>query len=267
MNIWVNDVLRGLCKALCGAIMVLEKRCPSTAIYLFLFTSLTSGQRGTLVWVHRASLPGLRVPGCRGTGDRSGHRHRQRAVFCLGTHDHRTELPGRLPVRQVEHQGWMRVDSLLRHCAAFIEQRSTEASPSSVFCFSHQLQLIPVYERGSQFQPSAIEMADGQTSPPQLLTEADLIALMEKHGIGKTRSTRPCCHLSKDFTSWLYFIAITKWKYNRRKIKEAPEPIKELQLCSGDGGCIWSDWLFFLERPIKNVNERRRRWRQTCLMK
>ncbi|XP_077396561.1 DNA topoisomerase 3-alpha isoform X2 [Festucalex cinctus] len=44
--------------------------------------------------------------------------------------------------------------------------------------------VIPVYEEGSQFQPSAIEMVDGQTSPPQLLTEADLISLMEKHGIG-----------------------------------------------------------------------------------
>ncbi|XP_070703799.1 DNA topoisomerase 3-alpha [Pempheris klunzingeri] len=44
--------------------------------------------------------------------------------------------------------------------------------------------VIPVYEQNSQFQPSAIEMTDGQTSPPQLLTEADLISLMEKHGIG-----------------------------------------------------------------------------------
>ncbi|XP_077413817.1 DNA topoisomerase 3-alpha [Vanacampus margaritifer] len=44
--------------------------------------------------------------------------------------------------------------------------------------------VIPVYEEGSQFQPSAIEMVDSQTSPPQLLTEADLISLMEKHGIG-----------------------------------------------------------------------------------
>ncbi|KAM7372316.1 hypothetical protein PAMP_009493 [Pampus punctatissimus] len=44
--------------------------------------------------------------------------------------------------------------------------------------------VIPVYEQGSQFQPSAVEMVDGQTSPPQLLTEADLISLMEKHGIG-----------------------------------------------------------------------------------
>lgn len=119
MNVWVNGWLRGLCKALCGAIMVLEKRYPSTDIYLFPFTSLTSGQRGTLVWVHRASLPGLRIPGCRGTGDRGGHRHRQRAVFCLGTHDHRAELPGRLPVRQVEHQGRARLYSSLRQLRRF----------------------------------------------------------------------------------------------------------------------------------------------------
>ncbi|XP_062914842.1 DNA topoisomerase 3-alpha isoform X1 [Mobula hypostoma] len=44
--------------------------------------------------------------------------------------------------------------------------------------------IIPVYERGNKFQPTTIEMVDGETSPPQLLTEADLIALMEKHGIG-----------------------------------------------------------------------------------
>lgn len=45
-------------------------------------------------------------------------------------------------------------------------------------------QVIPVYERGSRFQPTTVEMTDGETSPPQLLTEADLISLMEKHGIG-----------------------------------------------------------------------------------
>lgn len=50
------------------------------------------------------------------------------------------------------------------------------------------LQLIPVFEHNSQFQPSAIEMVDGQTSPPQLLTEADLISLMQKHGIGNVQS-------------------------------------------------------------------------------
>ncbi|CAI9578073.1 unnamed protein product [Staurois parvus] len=44
--------------------------------------------------------------------------------------------------------------------------------------------VIPVYEMGESFQPTMVEMVDGETSPPQLLTEADLISLMEKHGIG-----------------------------------------------------------------------------------
>ncbi|XP_023234513.1 DNA topoisomerase 3-alpha-like [Centruroides sculpturatus] len=44
--------------------------------------------------------------------------------------------------------------------------------------------IIPEYALGETFQPSSIEMVDGETSPPPLLTEADLIALMEKHGIG-----------------------------------------------------------------------------------
>ena len=56
------------------------------------------------------------------------------------------------------------------------------------------LQVIPVYEQGSQFQPSAVEMLDGQTSPPQLLTEADLISLMEKHGIGTDTLTHSHTH-------------------------------------------------------------------------
>lgn len=43
---------------------------------------------------------------------------------------------------------------------------------------------IHVYESGQTFEPTSIEMADGETAPPNLLTEADLIALMEKHGIG-----------------------------------------------------------------------------------
>ena len=29
------------------------------------------------------------------------------------------------------------------------------------------------------------QMSEGETTPPSLLTEADLIALMDKHGIGK----------------------------------------------------------------------------------
>jgi DNA topoisomerase-3 len=43
---------------------------------------------------------------------------------------------------------------------------------------------MPVYQENSTFQPSSIEMVEGETSPPSLLQEADLIALMEKHGVG-----------------------------------------------------------------------------------
>jgi DNA topoisomerase III len=40
------------------------------------------------------------------------------------------------------------------------------------------------YQVGDRFVPTMLEMDKGRTSPPGLLTEADLITLMEKHGIG-----------------------------------------------------------------------------------
>ena len=43
---------------------------------------------------------------------------------------------------------------------------------------------IPLYYEGDRFEPNSIEMLSGETSAPPLLSEADLIALMEKHGIG-----------------------------------------------------------------------------------
>lgn len=43
---------------------------------------------------------------------------------------------------------------------------------------------IHIYREGERFTPT-IEMGSGETAPPDLLTEADLIALMDKHGIGK----------------------------------------------------------------------------------
>ena len=44
--------------------------------------------------------------------------------------------------------------------------------------------IIGHYEIGETFQPSTLELRDGYTQPPPLLSEADLVALMDKHGIG-----------------------------------------------------------------------------------
>ncbi|CAN8003268.1 unnamed protein product, partial [Ixodes hexagonus] len=43
---------------------------------------------------------------------------------------------------------------------------------------------IPNYVMHETFVPDQVKLVDGETSPPPLLKEADLIALMEKHGIG-----------------------------------------------------------------------------------
>ncbi|XP_011878275.1 PREDICTED: DNA topoisomerase 3 isoform X2 [Vollenhovia emeryi] len=43
---------------------------------------------------------------------------------------------------------------------------------------------IHSYEQGQVFRPTSIDMVEEKTSPPNLLTEAELITLMDKHGIG-----------------------------------------------------------------------------------
>lgn len=43
---------------------------------------------------------------------------------------------------------------------------------------------MPIFEVGEQYQPSRLEMKEGRTSAPQLLTEADLITTMDRNGIG-----------------------------------------------------------------------------------
>lgn len=44
--------------------------------------------------------------------------------------------------------------------------------------------VVPEFEEGQEFQPSVCELRDGKTTKPNLLTEADLVTLMDKNGIG-----------------------------------------------------------------------------------
>ena len=43
---------------------------------------------------------------------------------------------------------------------------------------------IPVFQEREKFVPTEIKFHEGKTSPPDLLTEAELIDLMDKNGIG-----------------------------------------------------------------------------------
>ncbi|KAJ2686667.1 DNA topoisomerase 3-alpha [Coemansia spiralis] len=43
---------------------------------------------------------------------------------------------------------------------------------------------VPVYRQGDSFEPSVLEMRSGVTTAPKLLTDSDLIDIMDKNGIG-----------------------------------------------------------------------------------
>jgi DNA topoisomerase III len=43
---------------------------------------------------------------------------------------------------------------------------------------------IPEFREGETFQPTVCELKEGVTTKPNLLTEADLVTLMDKNGIG-----------------------------------------------------------------------------------
>lgn len=44
--------------------------------------------------------------------------------------------------------------------------------------------VLPRFQRGETFQPKSCTVKKGSTTPPNLLTEADLVSLMDKNGIG-----------------------------------------------------------------------------------
>jgi DNA topoisomerase-3 len=45
-------------------------------------------------------------------------------------------------------------------------------------------QSMPYFQRDQRVQPTELKMREGKTEPPSLLTESDLISLMDMHGIG-----------------------------------------------------------------------------------
>ena len=51
-----------------------------------------------------------------------------------------------------------------------------------------QEESVPKLNPGDELVVKEVKLVDRQTSPPDYLTEADLITLMEKHGIGETKT-------------------------------------------------------------------------------
>lgn len=58
--------------------------------------------------------------------------------------------------------------------------------------------LLPDFQEGETFMPTACNLKEGKTSRPKLLTEADLVSLMDRNGIGGCLS-----HLSIFFHAWV----------------------------------------------------------------
>lgn len=46
---------------------------------------------------------------------------------------------------------------------------------------------LPEFAEGEEFEPTVCEIRHGETSKPTYLTEADLVTLMDKNGIGECR--------------------------------------------------------------------------------
>jgi DNA topoisomerase-3 len=44
---------------------------------------------------------------------------------------------------------------------------------------------LPQFQVGERFVPDVLDVKEGRTSQPNLLTEADLVSLMDKNGIGQ----------------------------------------------------------------------------------
>jgi DNA topoisomerase IA len=71
---------------------------------------------------------------------------------------------------------------------------------------------IPEFREGEEFEPTSCEMKEGQTTSPTLLTEADLVTLMDKNGIGT------CHNVSTPFTR------ISEYWFSTIQVRMQPLP-------------------------------------------
>lgn len=59
---------------------------------------------------------------------------------------------------------------------------------------------LPEFREGEEFTPTVCELREGETSKPSLLTEADLVTLMDKNGIGECMTSCTTYRRSTSFT-------------------------------------------------------------------
>ncbi|GAQ86760.1 DNA topoisomerase III [Klebsormidium nitens] len=107
---------------------------------------------------------------------------------------------------------------------------------------------LPNFQQGQQFQPTELTLKEGRTAPPNPLTEAELIGLMDKAGIGTDATMHD--HIKK-LTDRSYAV-----KDNRQQF--TPTPLGEA-LVMGYDGMGYELWKPFLragmERDMKLVGE------------
>jgi DNA topoisomerase-3 len=61
---------------------------------------------------------------------------------------------------------------------------------------------LPPFQVNERFIPSVCEMKEGKTSAPSLLTEADLVSLMDNNGIGRCWLNEPPHQGYAEFALW-----------------------------------------------------------------
>lgn len=117
------------------------------------------------------------LKGCRRVSDHSGRSRERRRVFC-----NRYVKPLDLIFTNLPQNGLVGL--------IVLERNYLEVYKYDKWTGKH----LPDFEQGQEFMPSVCELRDGETSSPSLLTEADLVTLMDKNGIGM-------CFVSHKFDS------------------------------------------------------------------